>query len=108
MTRRLTIVLLTLLLTAGCSVDSETDGSDGEQVQGAVVAVDGDLTTVRSFDIVTDDGSRWTFQPVAGLLFDDSEPISHLQDHMTSGHPVVVRYDEGPDGLIATYAGDAE
>lgn len=108
MKRSFLIALLPLLLAAACSTGPERGSSGGEQVHGAVVAVNGDLARVRSFDILTEDGVRLTLQPADGLLFADAEPIAHLRDHMTSGHPVVVRYEEEGDRLIATYAGDTE
>lgn len=73
--------------------------SGGEQLaKGTVVAVEGDLTTVTSFDVQTEGGGRMTFVPEPGLTrfaADDSGEgahLTHLRDHLRDGHPVVVTY----------------
>ncbi len=102
----LTIATCAAFLLAACGGEAATNQGTRE-VRGSVVAVQGDLTAVASFEVLTGDGDVLEFRPKAGLLFGDDEPIGHLRDHMTSGHPVLVRYEESADGLIAVYAGDA-
>ncbi len=86
---------------AGCGAGG------GDTITGRVVEVDGDLLNVASFVVLTDDGTRRTFVPAAGLLFDHQAPLSHLQEHVRDGAPVVVEFTEQDDGtLVATSVGD--
>ena len=90
----------TLVLTA-CS-------GNGDEYRGTVVEVVGDLTSVESFTVRLDDGTDRVFEPDPGILFHDSAPLSHLQEHRLNGQPVRVRYRTLNDGtLIAIEVGDA-
>ena len=78
-----------VLLLAACS------GADQGTVEGLVTAVDGDLSEVRSFSILTE-GTERRFVPA-----DDGDfafPLPHLGDHLRSGEPVVVFW-ETRDGV---------
>ena len=79
---------------------------DGASVTGVVIAVDGNLTEVASFTIVTSDAEQLTFvpDPNAG---NPGFPLVHLADHIRSGDPVEVHYDERDDTLWATWVDDA-
>jgi hypothetical protein len=73
--------------------------SGGDQIAtGTVVAVEGDLTTVTSFDVQVEGGGRMTFVPEPGLTrfaADESGEgahLTHLRDHLRDGHPVMVTY----------------
>ena len=83
--------------------------SDGPAVSGIVVAVDGDLTGVRSFDVQTTGGERLVFVPGPELsTFDHGSPLTHLGDHLRSGAPIEVVYATASDGtLIAVVVRDA-
>ncbi len=75
---------------------------------GVVVAVDGDLTGVAAFEIVTVTGERLRFVPGPGLeRFDDGAPLTHLQEHLRTGVPIQVTYRENARGLEAVAVADA-
>ncbi len=79
--------------------------SDSGQLTGIVTAVDGDLTTVRSFEVLSD-GDRLVFEPSPEGEF--AFPLVHLRDHLRTGEPVTVEY-ENVDGVrMATLVTDAE
>lgn len=81
-------------------------GSDDGAVTGVVTDVAGDLTSVESFTILTEDG-ECTFVPAEGLTFHGS-PLSHLSSHLVSGDPISVTYDTTDDGSkVATAVHDA-
>lgn len=67
-------------------------------VEGVVVAVDGDLTTVRSFDVLTTEGERLTFEP--DPFGDFAFPLPHLGSHMRSLDPIRVEYRTTEDGVL--------
>ena len=70
MARRLTA----LVVAAGVAMTACS--SDGPAVTGVVVAVDGDLTSVQSFDVQSTDGERLTFVPGPELsAFDHGSPL---------------------------------
>jgi hypothetical protein len=72
-------------------------GGGDQRVTGTVVAVEGDLATVTSFDVQVE-GGRMTFVPEPGLTrfaADESGEgahLTHLRDHLRDGHPVIVTY----------------
>ena len=74
-------------------------------VEGRITAFDGDLSEVRSFTLVTEDGDSLEFVPGPGASFHGG-PLSHLRDHLVSGEPVVVFYDE-VDGRFVVSAVEA-
>ncbi len=95
------LAVLLLVVVAACG------NGGGDSITGRVVEVDGDLLDVRSFVVLTADGDRRTFVPEAGLLFARGAPLSHLQDHVRDGAPVLVRFTERDDGtLVATSVED--
>ena len=67
-------------------------------VEGVVVAVDGDLTTVRSFEVLTAEGERLRFEP--DPFGDFSFPLPHLGSHMRSLDPIRVEYRTTDDGVL--------
>ena len=108
MRRQALLVFIALAVASGCATEPTSDRSgDQLEITGVVVAVEGDLTELSSFEMLTDNGARFSFRIDEGLLFGASEPISHLRDHMISGSPVVVHYRANGDELIATFAGDS-
>lgn len=75
-------------------------------VEGIVVAVDGDLTTVRSFDVLTTGGDRIRLEP--DPFGDFAFPLPHLGSHMRSLDPVRVTYRTDEEGtMIAVSIEDA-
>lgn len=78
--------------------------TDSGQVSGLVVAVDGDLTEVRSFEVLSD-GDRFVFVPSPEGDF--AFPLPHLRDHLRSGDPVAVEYERVDGVLLATHVSDA-
>jgi hypothetical protein len=97
--RSIGVVLVALVLVA-C-------GSSDAVVSGVVVGVDGDLTTVNSFQVRTTEGDLLVFVPAPGIRFHDAAPLSHLTDHLVSGEIVEIVYETLNDGtLVATKVGD--
>ncbi|MDP3983382.1 MAG: hypothetical protein Q8Q52_00050 [Acidimicrobiia bacterium] len=79
--------------------------SEVREVVGVVVAIDGDLEKVTSFDVMTPGGVTLRLEPDPGGRFDF--PLPHLGAHMRSLDPVAVRYREAEDGsLIAVSIAD--
>lgn len=70
------------MVIAGCGAESGT-------TIGVVTAVDGDLSTVRSFTVL-DDGELVTFAPAADGQY--AFPLPHLTEHLRSGEPVRVEW----------------
>jgi hypothetical protein len=95
-------------VTSTTVVDIATTQPATASTAGVVIAVDGDLSAVAAFTMLLDDGSTLQLVPAAGLLFDDSGPLSHIRDHLVSGSPVLVKFHPEGDLLIATAVGDAE
>lgn len=79
------------MLTA-CS----TSGSE----RGVVIEVDGDLTSVASFVVLTEGGDQLTLVPDPGVDYEFALP--HLRDHLQSGEPVVFEYEEQGGRLVLT------
>ena len=77
--------------------------SPANSVTGIVTAVDGDLTTVTSFEVLAD-GRAWRFVPSPDGDF--AFPLPHLRDHLRAGDPVVVEYSEVGGVLNATAISD--
>jgi hypothetical protein len=76
-------------------------------VVGRVVEVDGDLSTVESFTIITEDGETLSFEPDPFGRF--PFPLPHLRDHLLSGEQLRVDYRPTEDGtLVAVALDDAE
>ena len=67
-------------------------------VEGVVVAVDGDLTTVRSFEVLTTEGDRLHFEP--DPFGDFAFPLPHLGSHMRSLDPIRVEYRTTDEGVL--------
>ena len=85
----------------------DRDPEPGVSVEGIVLELEGDLTSVQSFVVMAPDGERYTFIPAEGLTFHGG-PLSHLRDHLTSGDTVFVVYERAGDGsLVAVEVGDA-
>ena len=79
---------LALLLVLGVACG----GSGADRVTGIIIAVDGDLEAVASFEVQTTGGDRLVFEPTPGLAFDEGGPLSHVISHMQAGVPVRVTY----------------
>ena len=92
------LVALGLIATvsAACS-------SDGGTVRGIVVSVDGDLADVTSFEVRAD-GETLRFHPAPDGDFDFL--LTHLRDHLRTGEPVIVGYEDRGSGLVATSLSD--
>jgi hypothetical protein len=79
-------------------------GQDSGQLIGIVVAVDGDLTRVNSFELLAN-GERTRLEPWAEGEFDF--PLPHLRDHLRTGDPVAVEFQRIEGALMATRIRDA-
>jgi hypothetical protein len=94
-------------LAAGLLVVAACAGPQ-ERVDGVVVAVDGGLAGVVSFEIVTGAGDRLGFVPDAALVsFADGAPLSHLNEHLRTGVRVRVTYEDRAGILVAVAISDA-
>jgi len=97
------VVLITAVGAAGCS---SGPGSDAV-VSGVVTQVTGDLGAVETFVVTDETGESHQFTPAEGLTFHGG-PLDHLREHIISGEPVEVTYQEADDGsLVAVEVGDA-
>lgn len=85
------MVATSLTLLAACS------GSEAFTIEGVVTAVDGDLTSVESFEVLTTDGARIRLVPAPFGEF--AFPLPHLSSHMRSLDPVRVTYTTTEDGV---------
>lgn len=68
-------------------------------VTGPVVAVEGDLTEVSSFTILSESGDRIELRPSPDGVY--AFPLPHLRDHLRAGDPVRVSYTEEDGNLVA-------
>jgi hypothetical protein len=101
MRRAAAAILVLAVVAAGCA------GGD-QRVTGVVVGVDGDLTTVRSFDVLTTTGERLTFVPGPDLFtFPDGTPLTHLSEHFQTGVPIRVTYRSEDGANVASIVEDA-
>jgi hypothetical protein len=101
--RRVLIGVIALAAGALAFV-AASGGEDSGQLIGIVVAVDGDLTRVESFELLAD-GDRTRFEPWADGEFDF--PLPHLRDHMRTGDPVVIEFERMDGVMMATRISDA-
>ncbi len=88
-----------LVLAGGCGGDAT------DRVEGVVIDVSGDLETVESFTIRTSDGLDLVFEPAPTATFHEG-PLVHLTDHLRSGEPVAVTYEEDGSRLVALEVSD--
>jgi hypothetical protein len=73
-------------------------------VVGRVVEVDGDLSAVESFTIITEDGETLSFEPDPFGRF--PFPLPHLREHLLSGEQLRVDYRPAEDGTLVAVALD--
>lgn len=90
-------VIAGLLLLAACG--PQTSGT----LQGIVVDVTGDLTTVERFTVLVE-GDELVFEPSADGDYDF--PLPHLREHLRTGEPVLVGFDTVDGVRIATTLAD--
>ena len=95
--RQLRMATLALLLAAACS---QTTGT----IVGPVIAVDGDLTEVRSFTVLVE-GDQMVFVPIPEGTY--AYPLSHLREHLRDGTPVRVGWEKRGEQFAATSVEDA-
>ena len=81
--RLVTVVLLLNALVA-CGQASGT-------VRGVVTSVEGDLDEVGAFNVLVE-GSELRFFPVEDGDYDF--PLAHLREHLRTGEPVLVGWEE--------------
>ena len=101
-----------VLIVTGCggaSEDPEEVGTEQvgvEQVRGVVLEVDGDLTSVESFLLRTDEGEVLRVVPAPDGDF--RFPLPHLHDHLRTSEPLLVELDRSHDPPRATAIRDAD
>ena len=88
---------LAFLLAAACS---QTSGA----IVGTVIALDGDLTEVRSFTVLVE-GDQMVFVPIADGAY--AFPLTHLREHLRDGAPVRVGWEKRGEQFAATSVEDA-
>lgn len=95
-------MLALVLIAAACG----SPGEDREEVRGVVLEVDGDLTSVESFVLRTDEGEilRVVPAPEGDFRF----PLPHLRDHLRTAEPLLVELDRSYDPPRATAIRDAD
>jgi hypothetical protein len=99
--RLLAVVALVAVLPAAC-------GGPEDRVTGVVVDVDGDLTGVEAFVVVTTGGERLRFVPDEDLTrFEHGAPLAHLTEHLRTGDPVRVTFVTEGATLVALEIEDA-
>ena len=91
-----------VLIVAGCG------GSDvdREEVRGIVLEVEGDLASVASFLLRTDEGEVLRVVPAPDGDF--RFPLPHLHDHRRTGEPLLVELDRSYDPPLAIAIQDAD
>jgi len=87
-----------LLVMTGCG------SADQGTLEGLVIDVQGDLTTVSEFTVLSTDGTQ-TFVPAEDGDF--AFPLQHLREHIISGVPVVVFWEHRDGQTIAVIVDDA-
>lgn len=96
------MVLGLFLIAASCG--GSADGR--EEVRGIVLEVEGDLTSVRSFLLRTDDGEVLRVVPAPDGDF--RFPLPHLHEHRRTSEPLVVELDRSYDPPLAIGLRDAD
>lgn len=95
--RRRRLILTAVLLAACGSADQGT-------VEGLVVDVQGDLSAVTEFSVLAEEGTV-VFVPAEDGDF--AFPLPHLREHIISGVPVVVFWEDHDGQKIAVFVDDA-
>ena len=96
------MVLGLFMIAASCG-----GSSDGrEEVRGIVLEVEGDLTSVRSFLLRTDDGEVLRVVPAPDGDF--RFPLPHLHEHRRTSEPLLVELDRSYDPPLAIGLRDAD
>jgi len=97
-TRTAAAFWVTLALVTACGSSST--------VTGIVLEVDGDLTSVRSFTLQTDEGDVLDLVPADDGTFEF--PLSHLEEHRQTLSPVtvVIERRNGVDVAVSIEDGD--
>jgi hypothetical protein len=95
-TRAVTLAALALM-GAACASSSE------EGVTGIVVDVQGDLDNVEQFTVLVE-GEQMVFETTTDA--DYAFPAAHLRDHLRSGEPVQVRWEQEDDRRVAVFIDD--
>ena len=83
-----------------------TPGEGRETVRGVVLEVNGDLKSVESFVLRSDDGDVLDVLPAPDGDF--RFPLPHLHDHRRTLEPVIVELDRSVDPPLATAIRDAD
>jgi hypothetical protein len=90
--------LLALTMLASCGQ------TDQGTVEGLVIDVQGDLSAVTAFSVLTEDGTE-VFVPATDGDF--AFPLQHLREHILSGIPVVVFWEIRDGVKFAVLVDDA-
>ena len=97
MTLRGLLAVLLLILVTAC-------GGGRDATRGVVVEVEGGGADVTGFLLQLPDGSKLRLQPAEGVRFPNDAPLSRLRDHLRSGEPVEVEFEQLPDGTAIAYS----
>jgi hypothetical protein len=97
---RLALLLLVLCGTA-CQAHAE---AGPRQVRGLILNVQArSIAQAEAITLRADDGREVVLRVDPGVEM----PPGHLREHMALGEPVLVTYQQTPDGLLATRIDDA-
>lgn len=87
-----------LLVITGCG------STDQGTLEGLVIDVQGDLTGVSEFTVLSTDGPQ-AFVPAEDGDF--AFPLQHLREHTISGVPVVIFWEQRDGQMVAVVVDDA-
>jgi hypothetical protein len=97
----LVLVIAAVLGSAACQAHAQ---AGPQQARGLIVNVQArSIVATEAITLRTDDGRELTLRVDAAA---DMTP-GHLREHMTLGEPVLVTYQQTPEGLLATRIDDA-
>ena len=99
--RRATLVILSLLLLAGCGPAPLSEAGWVVDVQST------SLTDVESFTLRTEDGRELEFKLAPLELDGGSFPASHLREHLALNQPVAIAYRDLDGERVAYRLRDA-
>lgn len=88
-----------ILVAVSVACSSPASGT----MQGIVVDVQGDLTTVTGFTVLVE-GDQVEFEPSPDG--DYAFPLGHLREHLRTGEPVLVGWEIVGGSRVATFLDD--
>ncbi len=104
---KLILVVILLVTAASCAGKRPAENDQfQETIRGVVLEVNGDLTSIESFVVRTDDGEVLEVRPAPDGDF--RFPLPHLRDHLRTSEPILVELDRTVNPPWATAIRDAD